>query len=713
MKNYYDNRELSWLKFNMRVLEEAEDVTVPLLERLQFASIFQSNLDEFFMVRVGSMYDQTLVGNNEKDNKTGMSCETQLNEIFKAVSSLCPVRDKAYYNIMDKLEEHYNIKQVNFRALSADEETYLQVYFRTEILPLISPQVIDKRNPFPFLKNKEIYAAAQLDTKSGTGVKIGLVPASGAFQRVIFLPANNEQLRFMLVEELILHYIPLIFNNYKILDKSLVRITRNADINMEEALYDQDVDLREVMSDLLKKRKKLSPIRLELSRKLGENAVNYLCSILELSPNQIFRLKSPLDLSFVSTLKNKLESKEPTLCFARFNPQLSCNIIKNEPMINQIMKKDILLHYPYETIKPFLTLLNEAASDPSVVSIKITLYRVASNSKVVEALIAAAENGKDVFVLVELRARFDEENNIGWAERLEQAGCNVIYGPENLKVHSKLLLITRKTSGKVQYITQIGTGNYNEKTSGLYTDLSLLTANNDIGVEAGTVFNALAMGNLVENSAHLLVAPLSLQNKIIAMIDYEIAMAESGKEAYIGLKLNSLTDKTLIDKLVEASQKGVKIQMVVRGICCLIAGVPKHTENIEVISIVGRLLEHSRIYIFGKGERVKIYIASADFMTRNTLRRVEVAAPIYAPHIRERILSIFNTMLADNVKARKMQSDSTYIRKECLGERLNSQEFFIREAYENAEKIVLAPETKKKISLIDKVKSILKKFQKV
>ncbi len=709
MNKYYCNRELSWLKFNERVLEEARDTSVPLCERLLFASIFQSNLDEFFMVRVGSLYDQTIVGGDEKENKTGMTCGEQLIEIFKQVQLLCPVRDKTYFNIMTELEKHYNIKQVDFRALSAEEESYLQVFFRTEILPLISPQVIDKRNPFPFLKNKEIYACARLDSKSVSTVKIGLVPASGAFQRVIFLPGNeNEQMRFMLVEELILHYIPIIFENYKIIEKSLVRITRNADINMEEALYDHDVDFREVMTELLKKRKKLSPVRMELSRKLGAEVVNYLCIHLDISEEQIFKLKSPLDLSFNSVLRSRLEPHYPMLCFPKSEPQQSLEIVKSEPVIQQVLRKDILLSYPYESIKPFLSLLSEAAADPSVVSIKITLYRLASNSKVVEALIAAAENGKDVFVLVELRARFDEENNINWSERLEQAGCTVIYGPENIKVHSKLLLITRKSNGKVQYITQIGTGNYNEKTSRLYTDFSLLTADTNLGVEAGTVFNALAMGTLVENTEHLLVSPLCLQNKILSMMDYEIAMAESGENAYIGLKLNSLTDKVLIDKLAEASQKGVKIQMIIRGICCLAAGIKGYTENIEVYSIVGRMLEHSRIYIFGTSERAKVYISSADFMTRNTIRRVEVAAPVYNKNVRERILSIFNIMLSDNVKARKMQPDGTYIIKEPLGEKLNSQEYFIHEAYESAKKILTTAETKHNIR-----KNILRWFKKL
>lgn len=684
MKNYYDNRELSWLKFNERVLEEAMDERGPLGERLLFAQIFQSNLDEFFMIRVGSLYDRTLVNDLERDNKTGMTCSEQLDAIFVRCKELAAMRDKAYSDIMSSLKESCGVEQVDFKALSKEEEEFLRVYFTKEILPLISPQIIDKRHPFPFLKNKEIYAVAHLESKSQS-VKLGIIAASGSFSRVIFLPTANK-LRFMLVEELILHYMPLVFENFKIICKSLMRITRNADINMEEALYDHEVDLREVMTELLQKRKKLSPVRMELSRKLDEETLAFLCRNLELTPDKIFRQKSPLDLSCVFPIRGKLENQAPELFFKRAVPQRSREIIHEQPVMKQVLKKDILLYYPYESIRPFLRLLNEAAFDPEVVSIKITLYRVASDSKVVEALVNAAENGKNVLVLVELRARFDEENNIGWSKQLEDAGCTVIYGPESLKVHSKLCLITRKNGNGVQYITQIGTGNYNEKTSALYTDLCLMTANKDIAAEAGAVFNALSMGTLVEDTQHLLVAPLSLQNKIIELIDGEIAKAKKGEEAYIGLKMNSVTDRVLIDKLAEASMNGVKIRMVIRGICCLVAGVKGYTENIEVTSIVGRYLEHARIYMFGKGDNMKLYISSADFMTRNTIRRVEVAAPIYDKHVRERIVQIFETMLADNVKARVMLPDSSYKYKRPNGDdaTVDSQNSFIEESVKYA-----------------------------
>ncbi len=706
MQSCYENRELSWLKFNERVLEEACNKNVPLCERLSFAAIFCSNLDEFYMVRVGSLFDRMLVSKKEAfENKTGLSYEKQLSAIFKRTLELYPVRDAAYENIMSELSHSYNVIQVNFRQLTKSEENFLQGYFIKEIMPLISPQVIDKRHPFPFLKNKEIYAVAALESKSS--MKIGIIPASGAFARVIYLPTENC-IRFMLVEELILHYLPLVFENYKISSKSLMRITRNADIEMEEALYDQEVDLRDVMSELLVKRKKLSPVRAEFSRKFAEEPTNYLCEKLGISQSQIFRLKSPLDLSFLFKLRAKLETQYQNLFFERAVPQLSSSINPNEKMMKQIAKKDILLSYPFESIKPFLKLLYEASVDPDVVSMKITLYRVANESKVIEALVNAAENGKEVLVLVELRARFDEENNIDCSKRLEQAGCNVIYGPEGYKVHSKLCLITKKTGEKLEYYTQIGTGNYNEKTSALYTDLSLMTANKQIAEEALAVFNAVSLGNFIENTNYLLVAPLCLQNKILALIDIEIRKSQSGEEGYIGLKLNSLTDKVIIDKLIYASQMGVKIQLVIRGICCLVAGVQGYTENISVRSIVGRYLEHSRIYIFGRGEGVKVYISSADFMTRNTLRRIEVAAPILDSEIRSRILQMFNVLLCDNVKARIMKNDGNYKTTEIFtGDKLSSQDYFINEAYENAKLAKSASSTKK--NFVEKFFHLFKK----
>ncbi len=678
MTSCYDNRELSWLKFNVRVLEEARDSSVPLCERLLFSQIFQSNLDEFFMIRVGSLTDRVLVDDNKEDNKTGMTPKEQLEAIYRRVKELVPIKDETYFDTVKELEK-IGVEHVKISSLTPEEEGYLRAYFNSEIRPLISPQVVDKRHPFPFLKNKEIYAVTHLESKNS--VKLGIIPAGGSFPRIIPLP-DKSRLRFLLAEDVILHYCGSVFENYRLLDKALIRITRNADINMEEGLYDHEVDLRQVMEELLKKRKKLAPVRLEISGKLGKEAVEYLCRQLELSGEQISQCTAPLDMGFIFSLRNRIEKAHPEMFFEPVSPRLPATISPNIPMIQQILRRDIMLSYPYESIRPFIRLLNEAGNDPDVISIKITLYRVASNSKIVEALINAAENGKEVFVLVELRARFDEENNIEWSKRLERAGCKVMYGPENLKVHSKLMLITRKNGNELQHITQIGTGNYNEKTSELYTDLSLMTADPEIGEEAGTVFNALSIGNLVENTSHLLVAPLSLQNKIIDYIDGEIASARSGGEGYIGLKLNSLTDKVLIDKLIEASCAGVKIEMVIRGISCLVAGVSGLTENITVRSIVGRYLEHSRIYIFGKGDRQRIYISSADFMTRNTIRRVEVAAPVKSPELRKRVLHIFDIMMRDNVKARIQLPDGTYKRiSPTEGEEaLMAQQYFIDEA---------------------------------
>lgn len=676
--NVYVNRELSWLQFNERVLEEAQDPSVPLLERLNFASIFQSNLDEFFMVRVGSLYDQMLIKPKKRDNKSNLTAKEQLEAVFYKVNELEPMKDIAYKNIMLELME-YGVEQINFRSASIEEQQYLQEYFKREIKPLVFPTIIDKKNPFPFLKNKEIYCAVQLQSKSN--VKLGIIPASGQFSRIIRLSGGN---RFILAEDLILHFAPSVFKNYKVIDKTLFRLTRNADITVEEGLYDQDFDFREAMEELCKKRKKLHPVRMQLSETFSQPALQFLCKKLELDENHIFYLKTPLDLSFTGIIRDMLD--EPELKFDKLIPQKSASVADNMAMIPQIKRHDILLSYPYETIKPFIQLLNEAANDPRVTEIKITLYRLAKNSMVIDALCDAAENGKKVTVLVELRARFDEENNINWSRRLQEAGCHIMYGPRELKVHSKLLLITRQNGGRTEYITQVGTGNYNEKTSTLYTDLSLMTANQDIGNEAQLLFEALMENRLIEQSEHLLIAPLCLQNKVIEMIDEEIAYAKNGEQAYIGIKINSLCDKVIMDKLVEASKAGVKIDMVIRGINSLAAGIPGETDNIRVISIVGRYLEHSRIYIFGTKKRSKIYISSADFMTRNTVRRVEVAAPLYNARIKQRIWNMFETLLKDNVKARNQLPDGTYIRTISENPPLDAQRFFFEEAYRKAEK---------------------------
>lgn len=681
MKNIYCNRELSWLKFNERVLEEAESKDVPLYERLTFASIFQTNLDEFFMVRVGSLQDQMLLHKEIRDNKTKKTAKEQIEAILEEVKRLGKRHGKAFENLLQELEA-YGVRFVDFRHIDEGVSQRLERYFKTEIAPLISPTIISKRQPFPFLRNKDIYIVAVLETKSKKE-RLGIIPCSNnVFKRLIELPDHPGT--FMLSEEFILHYVPEVFKGYRIKAKSVIRITRNADIDAD-ALYDEDLDYRDFMADLIKKRKKLTPVRIEFSREMNKNVVATLCKYLEMDKTHVFLSDAPLDLSFVFEIQDRLR-KNPELFYEKKVPQKSPMFQDGESILAQIRREDKLLSYPYESIRPFLHMLNEAAEDPDVISIKMTLYRLAKQSKVVEALVEAAENGKEVIVLVELRARFDEENNIEWSRRLEDAGCQVIYGLDGYKVHSKLCLITRKNDNHVEYFTQIGTGNYNEKTSRLYTDLSLMTSDPAIGLEASNVFQALLKGEVVEQSEKLLIAPKCLQNRVLEMIDEEIEHARHEEPAYVGVKLNSLTDKKIIDKLAEASKAGVKIDLVIRGICCLLPGIPEKTENIRVISIVGRFLEHSRIYIFGTEERSKVYIASADFMTRNTVRRVEVAAPVEDVRLKECLLKDFRIMLNDNVQARKMNPDGNYTRIRNDKEPLSAQEYFYEEAYKKAGK---------------------------
>ena len=680
-KECYENRELSWLKFNERVLEEAADKNNPLCERLTFLSIYQSNLDEFFMVRVGSLIDQKLLDEDVRENKTYMTAEEQIDAVLRQVTRMMRSTNHIYDDLMDVLERQ-QIRLINFQMTTEAEEKDLQLYFEHEMLPLLSAFVVGKKQSFPFLNNKAIYALAVLETKNDKN-KIGIVPCNtGVFNRLISIPGRKGT--YILAEELILHYLPKVFPNYRIGEKSLIRITRNADIDAD-SIYDEDLDYREHMVDIIKRRKKLTPVRLEYTRKIDGPILDRLCTQLGIERKQTFYCQIPMDMSFFSVIQDTLRHK-PDLFYPKRVSQKSPMLDESQPLIPQIIKHDVLLSFPYEQIRPFLNMLHEAASDPDVVSIKMTLYRLARHSKVVEALIEAAENGKQVDVLVELKARFDEENNIEWSRQLEDAGCHVIYGLDGLKVHSKLCLITRKTEKGIDYITQIGTGNYNEKTARLYTDLSLITARPEIGMEASRIFQALSLGTVVDKTKHLLVAPKCLQKPVLEMIDNEIAMVKSGQEGYIGIKINSLTDKKIIAKLIEASEAGVKIDMVIRGICCLRSGIEDLTDNIRIISIVGRFLEHSRIYIFGTETRARIYIASADFMTRNTTRRVEVAVPIEDVDLRARIQEMFITMLSDNVKAREQQPDGTYV---CLTPEenapLNSQEYFFDAAYAAAE----------------------------
>ena len=682
----YENRELSWLKFNERVLDEANDKDVPLCERLSFASIFQSNLDEFFMVRVGSLHDQMLFSETKRESKTNMTAGEQLSHIFKAARDLTRKKDHTYRHLMDELKE-YGVELLNFSDIEYDDAVYLENYFKEQIMPILSPQVVGKKQPFPFIKNKEIYAVALLGSKSNE--KVGLVPCSnGILKRLISIP--SERNKYMLVEELILHFMPIIFEKYQIKSKSLIRIIRNADIDVDEAVDDEDTDYRDMMEKLIRQRKKLCPVKMEYSRVLDEKIIHNLCKELNLNHEQIYYSESPLELSFVFGLQDALRNNK-NLFYERHIQKNPSWYVSGKPVISQVEEADRFISYPYESMQPFIRMLQEAGEDEKVVSIKMTLYRVAKNSQIVESLISAAENGKEVVVLVELRARFDEENNIEWSRRLEDAGCRIIYGLDYTKVHSKLCLITYREEGQIKYVTQIGTGNYNEKTSKLYTDLSIITANKQIGMEAAYVFTRLCMGEFVDETNYLLVAPKCMKSKILNYMDKEIEIARNGGKAYVGAKINSLTDKEIIDKLIECSRAGVRVEMIVRGICCLIPGVKGHTENISVISIVGRYLEHSRVYIFGTPDRDNIYISSADFMTRNMERRVEIAAPIYDDSIKTRIRNMFHIMECDTVKAHQLCSDGNYVHRTIAdikdftdeeweqaseGLRINSQEYF-------------------------------------
>lgn len=681
---YMMNRELSWLKFNERVLNEAGNPRVPLAERLTFASIYQSNLDEFYMVRVGTLMDQMESSEEIRENKTNMTSKEQVKAILEATRILDKKKDMIYEQLMGELEPQ-GIRIINFNRLSGEEGELLETYFDQEIAPYLSANIVSKQQPFPFLKNKEIYAVALLATKSKK-TKVAIIPCSNnVFKRLIDIPTRPGT--FMLSEELILHFLPKLFPKYEIVEKSLLRITRNADIDTE-TIYDEDMDYRDAMENLIKQRKRMNPVRMELSREINKKLVTGICKCVNVDKKHVFMSKVPLDMSFVFAIQNylRVQGKE-NLFFEKRSPRMTDQLNDKESLIGQIEKKDVLLSYPFENIKSFTNLLNEAAKDESVVSIKMTLYRLADKSQIVDALVDAAENGKEVVVLVELRARFDEESNIEYSRKLEEAGCRVIYGLNGYKVHSKLCLITRKTDNGLSYITQIGTGNYNEKTSKLYTDLSLITANEEIGKEAAEVFACLLRGETIEETHRLLVAPKCLQNKVLAMIDEEMEHAKNHEPAYVGIKINSLTDKDIIEKLVEASQAGVKIEMIVRGICCMIPEIKGYTENITVISIVGRFLEHSRIYRFGTPEREKVYIASADYMTRNTLRRVEVAAPVLDDQLREKLDFMFDTMMKDDEKGKRLNAKGNYEDRKVNEKTIDSQELFYEMAYENAAKL--------------------------
>lgn len=676
--DYIDNRELSWLKFNERVLEEADCESTPLLERLKFISIFTTNLDEFFMVRVGTLNDYMKFIPDYSDDKTGMSAKEQLLEIYKNSETLYKLRDYVF----KKLDVSLRGNNINFEKMSNLDENKIkkvEKYFKRNILPVLSPQIIDVWHPFPFIPNKKLHIAVHLENKKNK--LIGIIPVPEGIDRIIVL--DKEKNSYLLLEDIILYFAQDIFSMYKFIDSTVMCITRNADIDTDLEIYDDSTDYRQHMKKLIKNRSKLSPVRIEMQKKMNRDFNKYFMEKLNLKKEQFFISETPLDVTYCFALENLIsENLKEKLTYTPFAP---VQAVKTESMIEEVFKKDVLLHFPFESMKPFLQLIKEASNNPNVKAIKMTLYRISKESKLAGYLINAAENGKEVTVLMELRARFDEENNIEWAQKLEEAGCRVIYGTDRFKVHSKICLITYKDEDKFKYITQIGTGNYNEKTAKIYTDLSFMTSDEEIGVDADKFFKNMAMGNLSGIYKKLWVAPIGFKRNIIASIEEEIKKCEEGQTGTVIIKCNSFTDKDIIKTLIRASEKGVQVTLIVRGICCLIPGVTGKTDNIKVISIVGRFLEHSRIYAFGSKEERKIYISSGDMMTRNTEHRVEILCPIVSEESKEKIEHILDVIMKDNVKARILQNDKKYIKllsKEDE-ESINSQLTFMKEALEN------------------------------
>lgn len=676
----YVNRELSWLKFNERVLEQAEDERLPLFDRMRFISIYGSNLDEFFMIRVGGLYDARLFTPDEIDGKTGMTIDEQIDSIYDRVRALQPRAETCYKNLLMELEKH-GIHQVDFDHLTNYEKSILEAYFKTNVEPFLAPQIIDRHHPFPYLSNKEQFVGLCLrNEKDKKGFDFAVIPVTDVhFKRFhIFQNEAKTGWNYVLMAPLICHFADRLFKKSVVDEKVIFRITRNGDLRVEEALYDEDMDWRSQMEKILNKRKRSAAVRLQLSKPVSKQLKEYLLKRLEIYDRAVMITNElPPSLTFIFGLFGELEGRYPELNYGPMPQVMPAGINAGDSIIRKLDENgDIFLAYPYHGMKTFLDLLDEAAVSPQVTSIKITLYRIASGSKVAQALIKAAENGKDVLVLVELKARFDEEHNIIWSKRLEEAGCTVIYGMESYKVHSKLCVITRREGNKVSYITQVGTGNYNEKTAKQYTDFCLITRNQNIGEEASRVFQTLQLGGFVDKSNYLLVAPLQMKNRFIEYIDKEIEVAKKGEPARIFIKVNGLSNKDMIDKLIEASQAGVKITLHVRGICCLRAGVPGYTENIVVKGMVGRFLEHPRIYLFGVGERENLFIGSADWMTRNLLYRVEVAVQILDPLVKKTIMDILDIMEKDNVLAREMLADGTYRRlyPDLDSRAINSQE---------------------------------------
>ena len=696
MQNYTQNRELSWLKFNQRVLEEAKDSSVPLLERMKFVSIFTSNLDEFFMIRVGSLYDMSLTDNSTIDSRSGMNPKEQLDAIFAAVAPLYKERDKTYSEIK-KLLNPYGVCGLSIKELEQQEKKYVKKYFKDQILPILSPQIVDANHPFPHLLNKELYVIASLK-QNGTSM-IGIVPVPQFVSDILYLPGHD--IRYIRMEKVIMEYLDVVFDKYEVSNKNYICVTRNADVSPDDEALEINDDFRLLMQETLHKRRRMAVVRMETAEPLDKELEKYFCDKFKITPAQIYRTKMPMKLDYIFSIMDKVPaSLKRSLIDEPFTPQPS-RYLTDGKVIPQVKKKDILLSYPYESMDPFLRMIKEAAYDPTVLTIRITIYRLAKKARLVEYLCAAAENGKEVTVLIELRARFDEQNNIDWSERLEEAGCRVIYGFEGYKVHSKICLITYRNRNNIEYITQVGTGNYNEKTATMYTDVSLITADKRIGEDAAVFFKNMSIGNLNGSYQHIIVSPTSLKPKVLSLMDEEIKKGTNGR---IIMKMNSVTDVDFIQKVSEASNAGVKVDLIVRGICCILPGVKGYTENLRVTSIVGRYLEHPRIFLFGTGADQKIYIGSADMMTRNTEKRVEVACPVYDETIRKQLTHMLKIMLADNVKARELKSDGKYYMKEKGTSKVNSQEYFMREAI-----TVRHPEGRTKQSFVDKIRKIFRR----
>lgn len=696
MQNYTQNRELSWLKFNQRVLEEAKDSSVPLLERMKFVSIFTSNLDEFFMIRVGSLYDMSLTDNSTIDSRSGMNPKEQLDAIFAAVAPLYKERDKTYSEIK-KLLNPYGVCGLSIKELEQQEKKYVKKYFKDQILPILSPQIVDANHPFPHLLNKELYVIASLK-QNGTSM-IGIVPVPQFVSDILYLPGHD--IRYIRMEKVIMEYLDVVFDKYEVSNKNYICVTRNADVSPDDEALEINDDFRLLMQETLHKRRRMAVVRMETAEPLDKELEKYFCDKFKITPAQIYRTKMPMKLDYIFSIMDKVPaSLKRSLVDEPFTPQPS-RYLTDGKVIPQVKKKDILLSYPYESMDPFLRMIKEAAYDPTVLTIRITIYRLAKKARLVEYLCAAAENGKEVTVLIELRARFDEQNNIDWSERLEEAGCRVIYGFEGYKVHSKICLITYRNRNNIEYITQVGTGNYNEKTATMYTDVSLITADKGIGEDAAVFFKNMSIGNLNGSYQHIIVSPTSLKPKVLSLMDEEIKKGTNGR---IIMKMNSVTDVDFIQKVSEASNAGVKVDLIVRGICCILPGVKGYTENLRVTSIVGRYLEHPRIFLFGTGADQKIYIGSADMMTRNTEKRVEVACPVYDETIRKQLAHMLKIMLTDNVKARELKSDGKYYMKEKGTSKVNSQEYFMREAI-----TVRHPEGRTKQSFVDKIRKIFRR----